>query len=693
MRIRKVNALVLGSGAAGLTAAVRLDCEGVKNILVVSEGLDKGTSINTGSDKQTYYKLSLCGGAEDSPRAMAETYMSAGSTDGDTALVEAAYSTRAFFNLVDLGVPFPRDAFGQFAGYKTDHDPAKRATSCGPYTSREMCRALIRELKRRNIEIWEDFTALKLVTVDLEPKEGVAQKRVVGLVGAASDGEPYFICAKHIVFAVGGPGGLYKASVYPEVHTGAIGLALMEGAVAKALPESQFGLASFTDITEREIRVETNSRPEEFRWNVSGTFMQVVPKFISTAADGVSESREFLRDYFDDLGDLFGRVFLKGYQWPFDARKAIDGSSFIDLCVYYETTINGRRVFLDYREDPEDFAFEKLPEEALEYLTRSEALLQTPIERLRKMNPNAIEMYRDWGIDLAAEPLEIAVCAQHNNGGLAVDAYWRSINIEGLYPIGEVAGTHGVARPGGSALNAGQVGAYRAAERIAFECRGVEELETESFTLNEFIGRKNFDLKELQGICQAVADVVGMARQMKADKIDWRAEREEIRERMSVSAGIFRSTEYLYDATASSRSQLRRLATPGEVSNSYDDTFRFDRDDVESLRDLQLCIAQISYLDAILIQVLSRVGSRGSAVVLSSKGKRISEKLPEEWKIQDENPNFRDKILYSYLSKIDLGIEEAAVTESFWKPVKPIPEPNDWFENVWRDFREDKIYE
>ncbi|MBP5621256.1 MAG: FAD-binding protein, partial [Thermoguttaceae bacterium] len=276
MIIRNIHTVVLGSGASGLCAAVRLNAEGVDDLAIVTEGLDKGVSINTGSDKQTYYKLGLCGATPDSPRALAESYLVAGGADGDLALVEASTSTRAFFHLVDLGVPFPCDAFGQYAGYKTDHDPAKRATSCGPYTSREMCRALIREVKRRGIDVYEGETVVKLLTQDLEPLNGVPHKRVVGLVSISSDGEPIVYRVKNIVFAVGGPGGLYKTSVYPEVHTGAIGLALEVGAVAKGLSESQFGLASFTDITARSIRAENVARPKEFRWNVSGTFMQVV---------------------------------------------------------------------------------------------------------------------------------------------------------------------------------------------------------------------------------------------------------------------------------------------------------------------------------------------------------------------------------------------------------------------------------
>jgi succinate dehydrogenase/fumarate reductase flavoprotein subunit len=136
--VERVHTLVIGSGAAGLNAAVQLRRRGI-DVRVVSEGLRKGTSINAGSDKQTYYKLGLCGGTPDSVASVAETLFAAGGMHGDLALAEAAGSARAFFNLVELGVPFPQDAYGESPGYKTDHDPARRATSTGPYTSRAYC--------------------------------------------------------------------------------------------------------------------------------------------------------------------------------------------------------------------------------------------------------------------------------------------------------------------------------------------------------------------------------------------------------------------------------------------------------------------------------------------------------------------------------------------------------------------------
>jgi len=82
------------------------------------------------------------------------------------------------------------------------------------------------------------------------------------------------------------------------------------------------------------------------------------------------------------------------------------------------------------------------------------------------MNAPAIELYRAHNIDIAREMLEVRVCAQHHNGGVAVDSDWQTC-VPGLYACGECAGTFGMYRPGGSALNSTQVGSMRAAEHIA----------------------------------------------------------------------------------------------------------------------------------------------------------------------------------------------------------------------------------
>jgi len=688
----RVHTLVIGSGAAGLNAAVQLRANGVEDVLILSEGLEKGTSINTGSDKQTYYKLSMCGAEADAPEIMAETYFEGGSMHGDLALVEASLSARAFLHLVNLGVPFPHDAYGQFVGYKTDHDPRQRATSIGPYTSREMCRALIREVRKLGIPVCEGRNVVTLITIggqkpaegrgarsetgpngaetglsgeETDPSRaqtgpsgeeydssgeekgpsggsGAKELRVAGAVALGPDGELEVYLAENVIFAVGGPGGLYKTSVYPEVHTGAIGLALMAGAKAHSLPESQYGLASI-----------------QFRWNVSGTYMQVVPRFISTEPDGVSDPVEFMRPYFDSVGAMNSMVFLKGYQWPFDWRKVQGGSSIVDILVYIETVLKGRRVFLDFRINPEGFAFEDLSEEARTYLIRSEALLETPIARLEKMNPGAIELYLDHGIDIHLEPLEVAVCAQHNNGGLAGNLWWESLNVKHLFPLGEVNGSHGIYRPGGSALNSGQVAGFRAAEYIAHRYQ--------AWTLD---GAAALGAAEA-----AVASVLAyIHRSAEAPGRAWQAERAEFQARMSRAGAHIRSLEVLRTAVPEAWVQWQRVSRAGDLGNLS-----------ESLRNRQLCFAHAVYLEALKAALESGTGSRGSSIALHPRGVKIHAQLDDGWRIVPEDERFRDKVLETVARP-----DGAAM--SVWVDRRPLPHPDSWFETAWARFRDGEIY-
>jgi len=635
-----VHTLVIGSGAAGLNAAVQLRRQGVADVLIVTEGLQMGTSINTGSDKQTYYKLGMCGAEADAPVLMAESYLAGGGMHGELALVEASQSPRAFMNLVNLGVPFPRDAYGQFVGYKTDHDPRQRATSVGPYTSREMCRALIREVKQQGIPVHEKRTVVEL----LVDKSGAGQ-RVMGAVALRADGSWEAYGAENVVFAVGGPGGLYQASVYPDVHTGAIGIGLQAGAMAQSLPESQYGMAS-----------------TRFRWNVSGTYMQVIPRFISTAADGSSDAREFLRDGFDSVAEMHSMVFLKGYQWPFDARKAMGGSSLVDILVYIETVMKGRRVFLDYRQEPAGYKLSKLSEEARNYLERSKALQKTPLARLQHMNPGAIELYRDHGIDLASEMLEIAVCAQHNNGGLAGNHWWESLNIRHLFPVGEVNGSHGVYRPGGSALNSGQVGSLRAAEYIA-HCYA------------------DWTVRPARVARAAAKSVVAWRKWFErcpAATRSWREERLELQARMSRAGAHIRSAGGLEQAVKDAWAQVRRLDRQG---------CRYGRaaDQGQAAQNRQLCLAHAVYLEALGFVVRQGVGSRGSALVLHLEGVHMHDRLDASWKMVKENPAFREKVQETVYTG-------AGRVSNRWVPCRPVPRPELWFETVWAQFRAGSIY-
>ncbi len=461
--MRKIyKALIIGSGAAAYGCADWLFREGIEDIALVTENRLSGTSRNTGSDKQTYYKLSMDGFTADSPYKMAMDMFSAGSCDGEKMYLESVNSQRCFFRLCEYGVDFPTDEFGGYPGYKTDHDDTVRATSVGPLTSKVMTEKLEKVVLEKN------GTALldnKLVIKILTHNNKVYGVRVLDKISNFEEN----IFAENVICATGAPACIYEDSVYPLSQHGMTGVLIDSGVRLCNFTQWQYGMASV-----------------DFRWNVSGSFMQVIPRFVSVDEKG--EEQEFLSCYFDDIHKAYNFIFLKGYQWPFSCERA-EESSRIDFAVHSEM-LKGRKVYLDYRKNPEGFSFEKLSAEAKEYLTKANALADTPIERLRKLNSKAVDVYLRQGIDLSTDILRIAVCAQHNNGGIYTNINFQS-DIDGLYVIGEAAGTFGLARPGGSALNDTQVSGLVCAKHI--KSKAAQALDEDIF--ESFAGAKTADFK------------------------------------------------------------------------------------------------------------------------------------------------------------------------------------------------------
>ena len=466
--MREITCLtaVVGSGCAGLNAADWLAALGAEDVLLVTENMRYGTSRNTGSDKQTYYKLSLAGGESDSVEDMART-LHREDVDGDLALCEAAGSAQGFFKLVQLGVPFPCNEMGEFVGYQTDHDQRRRASSAGPLTSRYMTQALEKSVLARGVRVRENLLAYRVLT----DEKGVCGLECLDL----GDNTVLRIRCAQVILATGGPAGIYFNRVYPESQFGMSGMAFEAGAAGANLDCWQYGLASVG-----------------FRWNVSGSYQQAIPRYVSVDAQGVE--REFLAQAMGER-EALQNTFLKGYQWPFDPRKA-EGSSRVDILVKAEEDA-GRRVYMDYTRNPAGFAPENLSTEAREYLENCGALQATPLERLRAINAPAIALYRDHGIDLATEYLEISVCAQHHNGGVQVDCHWQTC-VPGLYACGEVAGTFGHYRPGGTALNSTQVGSLRAARHIRYHGRPLPEALPPYVPVEVPAGDADTDMVELQ---------------------------------------------------------------------------------------------------------------------------------------------------------------------------------------------------
>ena len=605
------DTVIVGTGCAGYNCADWLYTLGRRDLAIVTRGRLSGASRNTGSDKQTYYKLSLASGMPDSVRKMARDLCAGGGVNAGVALAEAAGSTRSFMKLVNLGVPFPCNEYGEFVGYQTDHDHSGRATSAGPYTSKYMTEALERAVLEKGIPILEGLTAFHLFTL---------HGRVTGLacIDEAGESEAAGLVIFHcnqLVIATGGEAAAYWDSVYPESQTGALGMLVRAGVRLVNLNHWQYGLAS-----------------TKFRWNVSGSYQQALPRYVSVGADGFEH--EFLTEAFPNPAEMLGRIFLKGYQWPFDAQKA-EGSSKIDLLVQQECA-KGRRVFLDFRRNPSGMGsgFGLIPEEAMKYLEHSGALLLTPYQRLQKLNPAAIGLYREHGIDLSNEMLEIAVCAQHQNGGADVDVNWQT-SVTGLYAVGEAAGTFGAYRPGGTALNSAQVGSLRAAEHIARTGRrhppapiAADELE-----------RLQHDLRGYQcaqGLSHALI-------------------RQKFQQSMSRHAANRRCLP-----------QIRMLRREiGEVLRNIPHMLASDGTFASLIETIDILTAQEAVLFA-METAGEAMGSYGGALYLDASGN-----------VLPENPaHSQDRLItQDHICRLQ-------------KPL-PIPEADIWFETVWAQYRKE----
>jgi succinate dehydrogenase/fumarate reductase flavoprotein subunit len=326
-----------------------------------------------------------------------------------------------------------------------------------------------------------------------------------------------------------------------------------------------------------------------------------------------------------------------------------------------------RKFFLDYTRNltgpwNQKFTMEMLDQKVFHYLQNSGALADTPYKRLIEMNKPAIDLYLKNNIDISKEPLEISVCAQHNNGGLKGNIWWES-DLKHLFPVGEANGSHGVYRPGGSSLNSGQVGSYRAALFISKHyAQNPPDNDLFLAGVNKQIQKK---LDFATGLLNS------------GEKSSSRDFLLEIRHRMTTFGGIIRNKNRIAIAVMESKKELNLLQktlsarSVKEIANAF------------LLMDL--CLTHNIYLEAIKIYIDAGGRSRGSFLVTDDQGYH-PEGIPEsEW----------NYAVCKYDREVEKNILEIRYTdgtiESQLVKVRPIPDQELWFEKVWKKNLEDNL--
>nr|EKU5182192.1 FAD-binding protein [Klebsiella oxytoca] len=648
----KADALVVGSGAAGLRAAVELKRR-QQNVLLATAGLYMGTSACSGSDKQTLFTAATAGNG-DSFLKLADALASGGAMDYDTAYVEAVGSLHTLGGLQFLGLELPEDRYGAILRYQTDHDEAGRATSCGPRTSRLMVKVLLEEVQRLNIPLLSGATVIKL----LRQRDESGTEHVAGAILATGSRahNPWglaLVVAPNVVLATGGPGELYRDSVYPNKCFGSLGLALEEGITLTNLTESQFGIG-----TPRSA----------FPWNLSGTYVQVIPYIYSVDSDGGEHN--FLADYYRTTQELASNIFRKGYQWPFHATRVMDfGSSLLDMAVAHEQQL-GRKVYMDFQRNPEavpgdlPFSLQRLDDDVRAYLENNDALAALPIERLQRMNPLSIALYKMHGHDLTQTPLQFAMNNQHMNGGIEVDI-WGQTSLPGCFAVGEIAGTHGVTRPGGAALNAGQVFAMRLARYIAHA------------------GRRNAvdDVPELAAQPLAEVNDVILRAQRNESGRSLQSVKEEIQARMSDHAGFICHVDAVRQAA-----QEARLLAAAVAKNAL--SIRHLAEIPELFMWRQMALISAAVLTMLDDYISAGGGSRGARIILDPEGDclPLTRNGPAQlWRFRPEQASDKEKKLTIHYQQAKFIVRQ--------KALRSLADSKDhYFEKNWPDFLNGNIY-
>ena len=607
------QALVLGSGAAGMRAVVELHRRGV-DVLVASTGLFAGTSACSGSDKQTLYTASTDYKGDNFIK-YAEGLCSGGAMNFSTAYIEAVGSNDAVGGLQFMGLPLPHDDQGAILRYQTDHDEAGRATSCGPRTSKLMVKVLFEEALTLGARILPSCSGIRIVKERFDCEE-----RVCGVIALHREEKRneyglIFIQCEHLVVATGGPGELYRDSVYPHHCHGGLGLALEAGVELCNLTESQFGIGTPRDT---------------FPWNLSGTYVQVMPRVYSVDVEG--NEINFLKRYYRTTREMVSNTFRKGYQWPFHSTRMLDyGSSLFDLAVFLEKQA-GRKVYLDFLSNPdpviegEVFSLDDLDPDVRAYLENNEALQDLPIDRLRRMNPLAIELYRMHGTDLATEPLEFAMNNQHMNGGILIDD-WGRTNLKGCYAIGEAAGSHGVTRPGGAALNSGQVFGKRVAVAIKRTYNEPQAFQPSTTVITSSLA---VALQEADAFVQGDAPLT--PKEVKA----------ELQARMSDHAGIICTEHEVKNALNAARALRKRVESEGL-------SVRTPSLAGQAFRWRHMTWVSEAVLSALDFYIRNGGGSRGARAICADNGTQSPEASVEDLSrfrfVEEQEQDRHEKIL------------------------------------------------
>ncbi|MCP4369253.1 MAG: L-aspartate oxidase [Deltaproteobacteria bacterium] len=406
----KTEFLIIGSGIAGLSFALKVAEYGNVALVTKKEAMDSNTNLAQGGIASVF-------GSQDSFDLHLEDTLAAG--DGlcnmDVVKMVVKNGPERIRELINLGVqfnlsnkksatsPLPEFDLGREGGHSQN-----RIVHAQDMTGKEVERALLNRLKdHERICLYENHIAIDLITCSTRMKRGLITTthedyccgayvldRKTNIVKTFS--------ARITLLAAGGSGKVYLYTSNPDIATGdGVAMAYRAGATVANLEFVQFHPTCLY-------------HPEAKNFLIS----------------------EAVRGEGGILTNTAGKPFMEKY----DPQKDLACRDVVARAIDTELKKSGDDfVFLDISHKKSDF--------------------------IKKRFPNLYEKCLYFGIDMTSEALPVVPAAHYMCGGVATDVFGQT-DIQRLYAIGETActGLHGANRLASNSLLEAIVYADKAAD-------------------------------------------------------------------------------------------------------------------------------------------------------------------------------------------------------------------------------------
>lgn len=234
----KSDFLVVGSGIAGLSFALKAAKLGTVNIITKKAQVDTATNLAQGG------VAAVLGESDDFESHVRDTLLSGdGLCDEDVVRMVVKDGPSRVTELIDIGVNFIKNEDGSLNLGKEGGHSDRRVAHAYDLTGKEIESALIdRVRKEKNITVFENHACAELITEDVSEVETDRTKyRCTGALVLKVSGEVVVFSAKICVLCTGGAGKVYLYTSNPDIATGdGVALAFRAGAGVANMEFVQF---------------------------------------------------------------------------------------------------------------------------------------------------------------------------------------------------------------------------------------------------------------------------------------------------------------------------------------------------------------------------------------------------------------------------------------------------------------------